>query len=159
MEGEGARRPEEGAAGDVGWVNLMVVYEPSDAIVNEYPHPVFERIYRNAYRLPHGWGGYKGNSLYVKAYLVKIETGEANFDDAGYGIYCQNITIGDEYLRNGLANAMYVLAEIVYRKTLFDFWGGDKKQSTLAKLLWAQKDRPFGKEEFIGARWKVSDNH
>jgi hypothetical protein len=70
--------------------------------------------------------------------------GEANFTDDGSFAFPQNVRVAPAYQRQGIATAIYVFAEKILEKPLYDFWADDPAQTSEAKALWAQPNRPFG---------------
>ena len=61
----------------------------------------------------------------------------------GSGARNQNERTDEWHRRDGLANAMYVLAEVIFGKPLVSYWGGDPFQSPAAAALSARPNRPF----------------
>ncbi len=126
----------------------MSRHEPTEAIISADPHPAFERVAAVGYRLDHHHA--EGSMAALHAITIRaLADGRvvavATFQDDGSACHCQDVRVDDAHQRRGLATAMYLLAERVLRKPLFDFWDGHKWQSPAAKAMWANPDRPFGK--------------
>src|SRR5262249_11229333 len=65
-------------------------------------------------------------------------------EDDALTAHCQNIWVNPDRQRQGIANAVYVFAELVLGRVLRDYWRDDSHQSEAAQALWAQSNRPFG---------------
>lgn len=63
------------------------------------------------------------------------------FDNASE-IHCQNATDLGPFKRKGIATSIYVLAEHLSGRIIWDYWGDKKTPDAVA--FWAQKNRPFG---------------
>jgi ribosomal protein S18 acetylase RimI-like enzyme len=124
----------------------MVEFEDGSTVINENPHPAFDRIsgsgYRITYRVEQEVEPFK--DLLVKVLHGGDVIAEADFTDDGLYAHCQNVRVHPRHQRQGIATAVYVYAEKVYGKRLRNFWGDDPKQTPAAKALWAQRNRPFG---------------
>ena len=81
-------------------------------------------------------------SLLVKVLYKENRVAFADFVDDGSLAHCDNAEVASSYQRQGIGTAMYILAEIIFGKKLWDFWG--KKSSPAAQAFWARKNKPFG---------------
>jgi GNAT superfamily N-acetyltransferase len=127
------------------------MFESADQLIQKHPHAAFERLNERGYKLLFEFdsddGGKTFTNLKVKAVDGDKLIGAADFTDDGDTIHCQNVLVEPRYRRQGIANAMYVLAEKAFGKLLTDFWAGWKseQQTAAAKAMWAQPNRPFGR--------------
>lgn len=69
---------------------------------------------------------------------------EADFTADETSAYCRHIDVIARRRRQGIATAIYVMAEKLYMLHLSNFWDGDPGQTEDARALWAQSSRPFG---------------
>jgi hypothetical protein len=69
---------------------------------------------------------------------------EADFTADETSAYCRHIDVIARCRRQGIATAIYVMAEKLYMLHLSNFWEGDPGQTEDAKALWSQSCRPFG---------------
>jgi len=65
-------------------------------------------------------------------------------------IHCQNATDLGPFKRKGIATSIYVLAEHLSGRIIWDYWGDKKAPDAVA--FWAQPNRPFGKRPFINSK-------
>jgi len=80
--------------------------------------------------------------LDVKVLKGSVRIATANVTDSDSGTYCQNVEVARAHQRRGIATAMYVLAELIFQKTLLRYWTSDQ-HSSAADAFWAQPNRPF----------------
>ncbi len=66
--------------------------------------------------------------------------------------FCQNIEVPIEHRQRGIANAIYLFAEKLLGRVLYNFWADNTEpwQSPLGLALWSQRSRPFGPQRFTG---------
>lgn len=88
----------------------------------------------------------KDDSLNRVAVLVfnnlrEIAKGSFTIDNK-WDIHCQNVKVLKKHRGNGIANAIYVLAEHFSGRIIWDYWGDKKTPDAVA--FWAQENRPFG---------------
>jgi GNAT superfamily N-acetyltransferase len=125
----------------------MVAFEDGSAIVKQSPHPAFDKIlecgYRISFRIEQDVERFK--DLLIEVLHGDNGVAEAEFTDDGASAYCQNVQVDPSHQRKGIATAIYVFAENVIGKPLYNFWGSDPKQTPAARALWAQPNRPFGR--------------
>jgi len=115
-------------------------------------HPAIVKIQTNGYRLFHEINEDDfSKEIVIRAYFNNEEIGEATFVVESQPVggmsefgHCDNIEILEEHQKKGVGTAIYVFAEQVLGKKLMNYWGDDPDQTTGAKALWAQKNRPFG---------------
>ena len=122
-------------------------HETTEALLASAPDAVFTRIAASGYTLVHRRSaGSKSalGDLVVQVLAADRIVAEADFSDDGFAAHCQNVRVEEGHRRRGLATGMYLLAERVFGKPLWDFWKGEGWQSDAAKAMWAQADRPFG---------------
>ena len=124
----------------------IVCFQDGSKIIAHCPHPAFEKITQHGHTIEYHIEEqkYGRRELVVKAVHGEQIVAEANFEDDGSDAWNQNVRTDKSYQRQGIANAMYVFAEKIFGKSLYNFWAGDDKQSPEARALWAQPNRPFG---------------
>jgi hypothetical protein len=128
-------------------------------VVAANPHPVFDKIGRRGYRIAYRledegpedlfFQDESSEDLFFRELFVcvlagDIVIGSADFTHDTVGAYPQTTAVEPAYLRQGIANAMYVFAERVLGRWLENSWDGAPQQSAAAKAQWAQPNRPFG---------------
>jgi len=117
-------------------------------LISTNPHDVFTSITIMGYSMEYSQLKDPMPSLVdldIRVLKDDLIVAQANFSDAEtVGAYCQNVEVDKEHQRKKLATAMYLLAELIYSKPLFNFWSGDHCQSEAAKAMWANPKRPFG---------------
>ena len=110
------------------------------------PHPAFERLVRRgcaiSFLIEQRFETFRELEISVTCDGAVIAS--ANFSEDETGPYCQNCNVDPTYRRQGIATAVYIFAEIVFGRHLYDFWRGNSFQSKNAKALWSQPNRPFG---------------
>lgn len=55
-----------------------------------------------------------------------------------------NVEVAEDHRGHKIASSMYILAELILKLPLDDFWG-DGEQTADARAFWAREDRPFGR--------------
>ena len=137
-------------------MDQVAIHEATEELIASTPHALFTRIAALGYRLDHHHSDGPSSALrdlIVRVFESDCIVAEADFSDDGFAAHCQNVRVEEGHRRRGLATAMYLLAERVFGKPLWDFWRGDGCQSDAAKAMWAQPDRPFGQPvESTGGR-------
>src|SRR5438067_14862 len=97
-------------------------------VVDRRPHPAFEKIRAQGYEVWYGFEdgeGPGGPTVLVQVRLGGAVVGEADFSaDDEWSAHCQNVRVDEGHRRRGLGNALYVFAEAVLGRRLFDFWAG-----------------------------------
>jgi GNAT superfamily N-acetyltransferase len=119
-----------------------------DEVFRLHPHAVFDKISRNGHWLTYRDDVVEGG-LFVFAWVNgnPLPVGKADFYGDEGCFRCQSVEVDEAYRRRGIANALYVFAEKVTGRILFNWWKGKGDQTELAKALWAQPNRPFGNPE------------
>ncbi len=126
----------------------MPSFEPGAELVRLYPHAVFERLYSQGYEI---WYMIQTveqcpnmRNLSVEVRHGELIVASADFDDDSRSSHCQNVLVEAAHRRKGIAKALYVFAEKVLGKRLWNLWDGSSIQSEEAKAMWANPNRPFG---------------
>lgn len=131
----------------------MALQEPCDGaeVIAQHAHPCLERITQQGYRLlyrfeesPIEIEGMRDLTIFTAQGGETVATADLTDDEMARAFYVQNVSVQPAHRRRGLANAIYVFAEKLVGKTLYNFWTGDNHQSPEARALWAQPNRPFG---------------
>lgn len=73
------------------------------------------------------------------------EIGVADFSNGNLNPHCQHVHVDEKYRKRGIATAIYMLAEHIFDKSLWNFWHGNEYQSDAARSMWANPNRPFGR--------------
>jgi GNAT superfamily N-acetyltransferase len=124
----------------------MDVFEDGAVIIEQYPHSAFDKVVGCGYTICYH---IEQNVESLKELEVKVLYGEnvvanANFTDDGRDAWCQNVRVLPAHQKQGIATAIYVFAEKVYGKALYNFWENNPAQTPAARALWAQSNCPFG---------------
>jgi hypothetical protein len=122
-------------------------YNDAEMLIQKHPHPAFDRVLGAGYRMEFRVGPDKympdEMSLDVRVLEGSAHVATANLTDSDGGTYCQNVEVASAHRRRGIATAIYVLAELIFEKTLFRYWTADQHSSAV-DAFWAQPNRPFG---------------
>ena len=86
--------------------------------------------------------GFKGLDFIVK--INDEDVAEAEFVKSSLGLHCNVVEVDEDYRRKGIANTLYVLAEILIGCKVKNVWKNTESQTDMGKKLWVQKDRPWG---------------
>jgi hypothetical protein len=133
----------------------MPTYEDGSPIIGQNPHPAFDKIRAGGYSIEYWMESDPdtpaGSPAELRELCVTVRHGgeplaTANFADRrnSAGARVGTSEVHADHRHRGLANAMYVFAEMVFQKPLIDY-GHD--QTDDARALWAQPNRPFGNPE------------
>jgi ribosomal protein S18 acetylase RimI-like enzyme len=119
----------------------------AETLIQIHPHAAFDRVLGAGYRIEFRVGPDEympdETRLDVKVLKGSVRIATANVTDSDSGTYCQNVEVARAHQRRGIATAMYVLAELIFQKTLLRYWTADQ-HSSAADAFWAQPNRPFG---------------
>lgn len=120
--------------------------QDGSAIIEQNPHPAIDKIINQGYNFKYRIEQAElSKELMIKVVSGENAVAEANFTDQGSDtVIPQNIRVLESWRRQGIATAIYILAEKILGKPLCNFWSDDDKQAPEAKALWAQPNRPFG---------------
>jgi hypothetical protein len=115
-------------------------------IVSTNCHDAIARITEQGYEI---FYMIESNQLHQGRLLAEVRmrgalVATAEFQDDGSSCHCDVIDICDACRRKGIASALYVFAELIYKKQICNHWANDSMQTDLAKALWSQRNRPFG---------------
>src|SRR5258708_5988981 len=121
-------------------------FELGSTVIDQNPHPTFDRVigagYVIQFLVEQEVEPFRDLQVQVMHQGKVVAT--ASFTDDGESAHCQNVVVMPEHHRKGIATAVYVFAERLFRRKLYNFWKGDPVQTAAAKALWAQPNRPFG---------------
>jgi hypothetical protein len=119
------------------------------AIMEEHDCDVFQRVGSLGYALFFAIdGAAPSREMRIQVRVGDEQVATARFreqDTSEPSAYCDNVWVIDEHQRCGLANAMYLLAEIVLGVPLVNVWKTLGQQSDAGRALWNQPNRPFGR--------------
>lgn len=129
--------------------------QDAQALINDNPRSDFQRAQGNGYSF---WFHDTFDNLIIVAKLGNQEVASATFirdftnETTLDGIrqvcreaHCDSVEVEEPHRRKRLANSLYILAGLILRVPLWNFWEDDQSyQSTAGAALWAQPNRPFG---------------
>src|SRR5437764_15038311 len=114
----------------------MYTFINAGPVIAANPHPAFDRVLSLGYSLAYRRDPERSlRCLVVQATHTGGVAAEADFGDDGFAVHCQNIAVGTAHRRRGLATAIYLLAESVCGKPIWNYWNGDEWQSPEAAAL------------------------
>ena len=87
-------------------------------------------------------GEYRHLGIFVSQAREEVAKAEFTADESS--AYCRNVDVVPRCRRQGIATAVYVMAEKLYMLHISNFWDGDQGQTEDARALWSQRSRPFG---------------
>jgi GNAT superfamily N-acetyltransferase len=129
-------------------------FQSSSQFIEKNPSPFIDRALNQGCVFEHheAWESFRGDLqkqgfLIVRVYLNNALVGRASFHaPPTTWIECRDVEVAPEHQRKGIATAMYVFAEKIFRLPLRNVWGkAGQPQTELAALFWANPNQPFGK--------------
>jgi GNAT superfamily N-acetyltransferase len=131
----------------------MTQLQSGNSLIQQYPHVLFEQLAEDGYVIQYCMGEGFFRPLDVVVFHGEQVVATADFSDDGPAAHCQNVRVDEHHRRRGIANTIYVFAEVAYGKRLWDFWKDmTDSQSVAGRKLWAQPNRPFGHLGMIAGR-------
>jgi GNAT superfamily N-acetyltransferase len=117
-------------------------------VLGDNPHIAVKRVFCHGYKIyfRREPNEFNQGPLYIEVRFNNVTIGKADFQDDTYSCHCDNIEVQEEHRRKGIATALYVLVELLYKESICNFWGNDSSniQTASARALWSQENRPFG---------------
>lgn len=119
-----------------------MTYTDGASIIATHPHRCFARVTAAGYcfRYQRDESGWTIQVIHGEEVLFSVRCFGAVSDPDRRQIY--DIRVPKPHRRKGLANAVYVFAEVMTNGVLTPHWD----QSADALALWTQRNRPFGND-------------
>src|SRR5262249_24458893 len=103
-------------------VSQMTKLQSGNSLIQQHPHALFERLAEGGYVLQYCMGQGVFRPLVVVVFPGEQVVATADFSDDGRAAHCQNVRVDEHHRRRGIANTIYVFAEVAYGKRVWDFW-------------------------------------